>query len=347
MKKIITLGIESSCDETAVALVRYPNDILASQISSQEKIHAAFGGVVPEIASRRHMEMMVSLFNSALKEAGIEMDDVDVVAATRAPGLIGALLVGLSFAKSIAYAYDKPFIGVNHLEGHLNAVHLEHDDVAYPHIGLVVSGGHTSLYLIKKFGHYELLGATRDDAAGEAYDKVAKLLGLGYPGGPIIDKLAKTGNPKAFRFTRPRLGKSEAFGIGELDFSFSGLKTAVMQEFKKIANSDGTLSDQIKADMAASFQATVVDILTKQVLLACKEHACKTAIISGGVAANSALREHLSLACKNEGITVHLPAMKFCTDNAAMIAYVGGVRFMNGQRDTFDLAAKANEDICI
>lgn len=341
---MIILGIESSCDETAVAILETPNKILASRVASQDDVHAKFGGVVPELASRRHMEMIVPLLEQAFGDASLTPNKIDGIAVTKAPGLIGALLVGLSFAKSLSYVYKKPIFGVNHLEGHLNAVHLEHNDVLYPHIGMVVSGGHTSLYLVKSFGNYKLLGATRDDAAGEAYDKVAKLMGLGYPGGPIIDKLSKTGNPKAFKFTFPKMDKGSAFDVGELDFSFSGIKTKVMLEYKKLGE---TVSQQTTADMAASFQNIVVEILCKQIIKACKKYNCKGVVISGGVAANSHLRSRLKDVCDENSFRLFLPSLKFCTDNASMIAYVGGRYLEAGKHDDLSLFAVANEEIGI
>ncbi len=342
---MIILGIESSCDETAVAVLKSPKEILSNIVASQDEIHARFGGVVPELASRRHMEMVVPLLEQALREANVSLKDIDGIVATRAPGLIGSILVGLSFAKALAYANKKPFFGVNHLEGHLNAAHIEHENIPYPHIGLVVSGGHTSLYLVKEFGKYKMLGATRDDAAGEAYDKVAKLLGLGYPGGPIIDRIAKSGNPKAFKFSLPRFSTgASVFEIGEYDFSFSGLKTAVMLQFKKISGK-GTISSDTVADIAASFQHTVVEIICRQIIRAATEKKCKAVIISGGVAANSALRARLIDACNENGIKLFLPSMKYCTDNAAMIAYVGARYLEMGKVSDLSIPAIANEEI--
>jgi N6-L-threonylcarbamoyladenine synthase len=339
---MIVLGIESSCDETATAILSAPRSILASLVSSQNDIHAKFGGVVPELASRRHMEMIVPLFEESLKTSGVALRQIDGIAVTRAPGLIGALLVGLSFAKSLAYVLDKPIVGVNHLEGHLNAAHLEHD-IEYPYVGLVISGGHTSLYHVKKFGNYKLLGATRDDAAGEAFDKVAKLLGLGYPGGPIIDKISRDGDPKAFRFTKPKMNKGSKFEKADLDFSFSGIKTAVMLEFKGLDKKSP--SQTMVADMAASFQRTVVDIVCSQIVKACQKTACKSIVVSGGVAANSALRAGLKNICEENGINLYLPSLKFCTDNAAMIAYAGAKRLAMGNSDDLSLFATANEEI--
>lgn len=345
---MIILGLESSCDETAVAILETPKKIISSHVASQDAIHGCFGGVVPELASRRHMEMIVPLLEEALKDAKLKLENISAIAVTRAPGLIGALLVGLQFGKSLAYSLGKPLIGVNHLEGHLNAVHLEFDDIPYPHIGLVVSGGHTSLYLVKKFGDYKLLGATRDDAAGEAFDKAAKILGLGYPGGPIIDKIAKEGDPKAVKFTFPKLCTGTKFDVGELDFSFSGLKTALLfEQSMPRAMSRGREPKKSTADLAASFQYTVVEIICRQILKACTLHNCKAVVVSGGVAANSALRARLTKVCDENGYKSFLPSIKFCTDNAAMIAYVGGRYIEMGKKDGMDMQAVANEEIGI
>lgn len=336
---MIVLGIESSCDETATAVLETPRKILSSHVASQDAIHAKFGGVVPELASRKHMEMIVPLISTALHDAGVRLEDVGGIAVTRAPGLMGALLVGLSFAKALAYSLKKPLIGVNHLEGHLNAANLEYDDIKYPHIGMVVSGGHTSLYLVKDFGKYKLLGATRDDAAGEAFDKAAKILGLGYPGGPAIDKIAKEGNSKAVKFTIPKLVCGTKFDVGELDFSFSGIKTALLFERRRERNTN-------TADLAASFQYTVVEIICRQILKACSLHKCGTVVVSGGVAANSCLRERLKAVCVEQGYKLFIPSVKFCTDNAAMIAYVGGRYLQDGKKHDMALSATANEEIC-
>jgi N6-L-threonylcarbamoyladenine synthase len=339
---MLVLGIESSCDETGVAIIKNPKTVLADIVASQNELHAPFGGVVPEIASRRHMEKIVPLLDAALKKAGCSLDDIDGIAVTRAPGLIGALLVGVSFAKALSHAKQKPLIGVNHLEGHLNAAHLEYDDIPYPHIGLVVSGGHTSLYLVKEFGNYKLLGATRDDAAGEAFDKVAKLLGLGYPGGPAIDKIAATGNPKSFKFAKPKLNRGSRFEIGELDFSFSGIKTEVMLKIKKMGSH---LSKDDTANIAASFQYTAVDIITSQILKACAKYACGSCLVSGGVAANSLLRRRMADACAENSLRLFLPSLKFCTDNASMIAFVGMKRLQTGNSNRLDFNVCANEEI--
>ncbi|MBI2342690.1 MAG: tRNA (adenosine(37)-N6)-threonylcarbamoyltransferase complex transferase subunit TsaD [Deltaproteobacteria bacterium] len=339
---MLVLGIESSCDETAVAIIKTPKTVLADIVASQNELHAPFGGVVPEIASRRHMENIVPLLNAALKKAGCSLDDIGGIAVTRAPGLIGALLVGVSFAKALSYAKQKPLIGINHLEGHLNAAHLEYDDISYPHIGLVVSGGHTSLYLVKEFGNYKLLGATRDDAAGEAFDKVAKLLGLGYPGGPAIDKIAPSGDPKSFKFARPKLNRGSRFEISELDFSFSGIKTEVMLKIKKMG---GSLSKNDIINIAASFQYTVVDIISNQILKACVKYSCFDCVVSGGVAANSLLRKSLAKVCSENKLRLFLPSLSYCTDNASMIAFVGAKRLEAGLSDNFGIKACANEEI--
>jgi N6-L-threonylcarbamoyladenine synthase len=333
----LVLGIESSCDETAVAIVD-GRSVLASVVASQDDVHAKYGGVVPELASRRHLEMIVPLIHGALDEARVGLNDISGIAATNAPGLVGSLLVGLSAAKGIAYALDLPLVGVNHLEGHLNAVHLEADDVPYPHVGLVVSGGHTSLYLVREFGDYELLGATRDDAAGEAYDKVAKLMELGYPGGPAIDRLAKQGDGSTFRFTTPK------FDGDTLDFSFSGIKTAVLLRHRK-EKEKGEISETFVKDMAASFQHAVVKFLCDRLFQAAAKHAAKAVVISGGVAANSELREELARRADEIRVPCFIPAIKLCTDNAAMIAYVGARYLEQGKRSDMTLNAIANQEI--
>lgn len=335
---MIILGIESSCDETAVAIVEN-RTILSNTVASQNEIHAKYGGVVPELASRKHIEVIVPLLQEALSQPKINLKDIDGVAATRAPGLIGALLVGLSTAKAIALGLGKPLIGVNHLEGHINAIHLTEPDVPYPHIGLIVSGGHTSLYLVENFGKYRLLGSTRDDAAGEAYDKVARLLHLGYPGGPIIDKLSNDGDPNAIKFKRPKFSD-----LSEFDFSFSGIKTAVMFHYKQLSEA-GKISSKNVNDLIASFQRTVVEILAGNIVKAAKLYNCKCAVVSGGVAANQGLRTRLKQIEAEEKIRMCIPPMKLCTDNAAMIAYVGGRRLAMGESHGQDLNANAVEEI--
>lgn len=333
------LGIETSCDETAVAVVDGAK-ILASVVSSQDEIHAKYGGVVPELASRRHIETITPLLKEAISQSAVPLNRLDGIAVTRSPGLIGALLVGLSTAKAIAYALGLPLIGVNHLEGHLNAVYLSNSP-PYPHIGLIVSGGHTSLYLVEGFGRYRLLGATRDDAAGEAFDKVARLLGLGYPGGPIIDAEAKKGDPDAVRFKTPRFTN-----LAEFDFSFSGIKTAVMLKFKEL-RSIGSVDQAAISNLIASFQKKVVDLLTKNLVKAAQRFDCKDIVVAGGVAANSSLRERLKQIEKDNDIKVYVPSKKLCTDNAAMIAYVGGKRLASGERSGLELNAVAVEEIGI
>jgi N6-L-threonylcarbamoyladenine synthase len=334
---MIVLGIESSCDETAVAVLDGKR-VRASAVASQDEVHARFGGVVPELASRKHLETIIPLVRFVLDKANLTMNDVGGVAVTNAPGLIGALLVGLSAAKGIAYALDVPIVGVNHLEGHLNAVHLETDAVPYPHVGLVVSGGHTSLYLVRSFGDYELLGATRDDAAGEAYDKVAKLMDLGYPGGPAIDRLAGTGDEKAYSFTKPK------FDGDTLDFSFSGIKTAVMLEARK-AQAEHRFNDDFKRNMAASFQRAVVNILCDRLFEAAARENAEAVVVSGGVAANSGLRKELERRAKTASIPCFIPAIRLCTDNASMIAYVGARHLADGERSDLTLNAVANQEI--
>lgn len=335
----LILGIESSCDETAVAILD-KKKILASAVASQDDVHARFGGVVPELASRRHLEMVVPLLKSALEESKIRLNDIEGIAVTNAPGLVGSLLVGLSAAKGISYALKKPMVGVNHLEGHLNAAHLEYDDVPYPHVGLVVSGGHTSLYLVRAFGDYELLGATRDDAAGEAYDKVAKLMELGYPGGPIVDKLAHQGDAKAFKFTVPK------FEQDTLDFSFSGIKTAVLIKHREASKKNG-VDDRFIKDLSAAFQFTVVKILCDRLFEAAMKCKAKAVVVSGGVAANKGLREELKRRSEKLKIPCYIPSIRFCTDNAAMIAYVGARYLEQGKTSDMTLNAIANQEIGI
>jgi N6-L-threonylcarbamoyladenine synthase len=336
---MIVLGIESSCDETAVAVLElgkgnFPSvRILSSLIASQDDVHLPYGGVFPELASRRHIEVIGPLVTEGLKKAGVTSKRLDGIAVTSTPGLVGSLLVGLSFAKSYAYGLGIPFIGVNHLEGHLNAPFLEHPKIPYPQIGLVVSGGHTALYWIKKFGDYGFLGGTRDDAAGEAFDKVAKILGLGYPGGPLIDKLARTGNPTAVKFPKPKLPA--------YDFSFSGLKTAVRQLEQRQRSVEGTPRVPIK-DIAASFQETVIDALIEKTLAAAKAKRAKSIVVTGGVACNSRLREKLAAMTEKTSRRGYFASPIFCTDNAAMIAYVGGRKFLAGESSPLSLNAVAN-----
>lgn len=330
---MLTLGIETSCDETAAAVLE--NDtILSSVVSSQIKIHQKFGGVVPEIASREHLKNIIPVIREALYTASVALDDIDLIAVTYAPGLIGALLVGVSAAKAIAYAKGIPIIGVHHGEGHILAAHIEYPNIGFPYVALLVSGAHTSLYHIKEVGEYRLLGQTRDDAAGEAFDKVAKLLDLPYPGGPIIEKLALEGNPQAISFPRPQ---REGY-----DFSFSGIKTAVRNHVAMFKSADKGIDPALNIkDVAASFQAAVIDTLVDKTMRAAIETGVKKIVIGGGVSANTALRNRLIEEAEKNGISLYLPSMNLCIDNAAMIAYTGRLRHMRGEKAHLDLNPKA------
>jgi N6-L-threonylcarbamoyladenine synthase len=326
---MITLGIETSCDETAAAVLR-DRTVLSNIVSSQVKLHEQYGGVVPELASREHLRNILPVVRQALDHAAVGLGDLDLIAVTHAPGLIGALLVGVSVAKALAYSRGIPFIGVHHGEGHILAAHLEYPDLGHPYVALLASGGHTALYHVRDFGSYRLLGQTRDDAAGEAFDKVAKLLGLPYPGGPVIDRLAQQGDPRATAFPR---------GVREgLDFSFSGLKTAVRNHVALFRSKDTGLDPVLKtADVAASFQAAVVDTLVEKTLQAARETGVRSVVVAGGVAANSGLRRELERACRESGIRLVLPSMQYCIDNAAMIALAGYLRYQRGARSGLDL----------
>lgn len=325
------LGIETSCDETAAGIVQ-DRQLLCNVVASQASVHAPFGGVVPEIASRHHVENLPLIVEEALRQAKTSLQELDGIAATHTPGLLGALLVGLQYAKSLAFALGKPFVGVNHLEGHLNAVFLEQNEIDYPYLGLIVSGGHTHMYRVKKFGDYQLLGATRDDAAGEAFDKVAKLLGLGYPGGPQLEKKAQGGNPRAFRFTRPKMGE------GTLDFSFSGVKTACLLEVKK---QHGNFSEEFRQDLSASFQEMVTGYLTERIAQAAKKFGLQNVVVSGGVICNQTLRKKLQTLANQEGLNISFPSAPLCTDNGAMIAYVGGRYLQQNRTSPWSLNAQA------
>ena len=327
------LAIESSCDETSAAVVVNGREVLSNVIASQISTHEKYGGVVPEVASRMHIEAVSGVVEEALLEANITLDKIDAIGVTYGPGLVGALLVGLQFAKGLAFSSKKPLVGVNHIEGHICANYIQHKDLKPPFVSLVVSGGHTFIVHVKDYGKYEVIGQTRDDAAGEAYDKVARALGLGYPGGPKIDKLAKEGNPKAIVFPKAN------FHEETLDFSFSGVKSAVLNYLNKCKMQNIEVN---KADVAASFQQAVVDVLKDNVLLTCKKKNVKTIAIAGGVASNSTLRETLTNAASKRGIEVLFPAPIFCTDNAAMIGSAAYFNFINGKISDLNLNAKPN-----
>ncbi|MGQ9637457.1 MAG: tRNA (adenosine(37)-N6)-threonylcarbamoyltransferase complex transferase subunit TsaD [Thermodesulfobacteriota bacterium] len=330
---MIVLAIETSCDDTGAAILLNGREILSNVVSSQISVHQKYGGVVPELASRKHIEAIVPIVNEALKKAGINLKEVDGIAVTQGPGLVGSLLVGLSFAKSIAFATGRPFVGINHVEAHLSAIFLEEDPPKFPFIGLVVSGGHTSLFRVNGFGKFIRLGQTRDDAAGEAFDKVAKLLGLGYPGGPIIDELSKQGNPKAIRFPRPSVGRNS------LDFSFSGLKTAVVNFVKTYPEPIEKFSHTLICDIVSSFQEAVVDVLTKKVILASKQEGIRRIVLSGGVASNRLLRERMKEEAVREGLKLYIPSPSLCTDNAAMVGVVGYEYLRRGIQSDYSLNA--------
>lgn len=323
---VYILAIESSCDETAAAVVKNGREVLSNVISSQIDLHTLYGGVVPEIASRKHIEQINQVVTQAMTDAGKSFEDFTAVAVTYGPGLVGALLVGLSFAKAIAFGTAKPLIGVNHIEGHISANYIEHPDLEPPFVCLVVSGGHTHLAVVKDYGEYEILGCTRDDAAGEAFDKVARAIGLGYPGGPKIDKIAKEGNPDAIHFPRAKVGDNP------YDFSFSGLKSAVLNYI----NSCEMKNEEINvADVAASFQKAVVDVLVEHGLHGVKEYGLNKFAIAGGVASNSALRQAFETECAKQGIQFYCPSPIYCTDNAAMIAAAGYYEYLRGHIDSY------------
>jgi N6-L-threonylcarbamoyladenine synthase len=324
---MLVLAIETSCDETAAAVVRDGRTMLSNVIASQIAVHSKYGGVVPEIASRKHIEAIGAVVLQALDDAGATLDDIEGIAATRGPGLVGSLLVGLSAAKAIAFGRGLPFVGVNHLEGHVAAVFLSEERPSFPFAALVVSGGHTTIYRVEDFTRFAILGQTRDDAAGEAFDKAAKLLDIGYPGGVVIDRLAKQGNPAAVAF--PRAMRDS------LEFSFSGLKTALLNRVKKT----GMPGPAEMPDVVAGFQEAVVDVLVEKTLRAAGESGLRQVVVCGGVAANSRLRARFREDARVRGIEVLIPPPVLCTDNAAMIAVVGNERLSRGMRDSFDLNA--------
>ncbi len=332
-KDIKILAIETSCDETSAAVVRNGREVLSNIISSQIDIHKRFGGVVPEVASRKHLENISPVIDEALLSAGVELKDIDAVAATCGPGLVGALLIGLTTAKAIAFSSSLPFIGVNHIEGHIAASYIEHNELEPPFICLVASGGHSHIVNVVGYTSYEVLGRTRDDAAGEAFDKIARALGLGYPGGPLLDKLAASGNRGVIDFPRAFLEE------GSYDFSFSGLKSAVLNYL----NSKRMKNEEVNpADIAASFQEAVTDVLSAKLIKAALDRKSEYAVLAGGVASNSRLRELLKQRGEQAGIKVIYPSPILCTDNAAMIGCAAYYRYINGTRSDFTLNAIPN-----
>ena len=334
--KCAILAIESSCDETAAAVCLNGREAASNIISSQIEIHKLYGGVVPEIASRHHLDNVNPVVDQALEEAGISMDEIDAIAVTYGPGLVGALLIGLATAKAYAIATGKPLIGVNHIQGHVCANYIAHPDLEPPFMALVISGGHTNIVDVKDYQTYHVLGSTRDDAAGEAYDKVARVLGLGYPGGPLIDKIAKAGDPQAAPFKRVYLEK------GSLDFSFSGIKTGVLNYI----NGEKQAGREVNvADVAAGFQEAVLEVVVNKTVGAALQRGEDKIVVAGGVAANSRLREMLGEECRKHGLGLYYPPPVLCTDNAAMIGCAAYYKFMAGQTDGLDLDAIPNLEL--
>lgn len=333
MEDILILAIESSCDETAASVVKNGREVLSNVISSQIALHTLYGGVVPEIASRKHIEKINQVIEEALSEAGVTLKEIAAIAVTYGPGLVGALLVGVSAAKAISFATGIPLVGVHHIEGHISANFIENRELEPPFICLVASGGHSHLVVVEDYGRYEIIGRTRDDAAGEAFDKVARAIGLGYPGGPKIDKLSREGNPDAIHFPRAKVEENE------FDFSFSGLKSAVLNYLNGCQMKGEPVCE---ADVAASFQKAVIDVLVEHSLHAAKRYGYSKLAIAGGVASNSSLREAFEAGCRKEGIRFFHPSPVFCTDNAAMIGVAGYYEFVRGVRSGYDLNAVPN-----
>jgi len=330
---VLILSIESSCDETSAAVIKNGREVLSNVIHSQIDLHTLYGGVVPEIASRQHIEKINQVIETALKEANVTLDDITAIAVTYGPGLVGALLVGVSAAKAIAFAKNKPLIGVHHIEGHICANFIENKELEPPFHCLVVSGGHTHLVYVKDYGEYQILGRTRDDAAGEAFDKVARAIGLGYPGGPKVDKLSNEGNPDAISFPRAKLADNE------YDFSFSGLKSAVLNYLNQEQMAGRSVNT---ADVAASFQKAVTDVLVEHSMAAMKEYGATRLAIAGGVASNKHLRAAMIEACQKNNIEFFYPSPVYCTDNAAMIGVAGYYEYIRGVRHGYDLNAMPN-----
>ena len=333
MKDILILAIESSCDETAEAVVKNGREVLSNIISSQIALHTLYGGVVPEIASRKHIEKINQVIQAALSEADVTLEEIDAVGVTYGPGLVGALLVGVAEAKALAYAAGKPLVGVHHIEGHIAANFIEHKELEPPFFSLVVSGGHTHLVHVKDYGKFDIIGRTRDDAAGEAFDKVARAIGLGYPGGPKIDKVAKEGNPEAIAFPRAHMEDAP------YDFSFSGVKSAVLNYINGCKMKGETYC---QADVAASFQKAVTDVLVDNAMRAVEEYQIDRFAIAGGVASNTALREAMKRACDERNVKFYYPSPVYCTDNAAMIGTAAYYEYKNGTRHGWDLNAVPN-----
>ncbi len=332
-KDILILAIESSCDETAAAVVKNGREVLSNVISSQIALHTLYGGVVPEIASRKHIEKINQVIQEALDTAGVTLDDITAVGVTYGPGLVGALLVGVAEAKAISYAKKLPLVGVHHIEGHISANYIENKDLEPPFLCLVVSGGHTHLVLVEDYGKYKILGRTRDDAAGEAFDKVARAIGLGYPGGPKIEKISKEGNPEAIVFPRAKISDNP------YDFSFSGVKSAVLNYINSCKMKN---IPYVQADIAASFQKAVTDVLIEHAMHAARETGMKKFAIAGGVASNGTLREGMRAACERRGIQFYHPSPVLCTDNAAMIGCAAYYEYLAGTRHGWDLNAIPN-----